>query len=279
MRLIYICITKIKPKCYGARPILHLADHTILSCLLINAWYLDDGTLCGSPDNLAAALSIIEAEGPPWGLLLNRSKSSIVAPAISSMNHLLLFDIPVTSEGFSLLGSPLGSPEYCLMSALARIKKVQDGLHRLSDLQDSQMEATLLCSCLSLPKVAYMIRTCPPGLIQRALEEFDHTMREAVSDITGCPLSNWARLKVSCPSSLGGLNIRQVSLHAPAAFIGSFHRSEPLISEILGHPARMLQHLPNTISALDKAAARPEWLSIQCIDVSLHSHSLSPCSS
>ena len=100
-------------------------------------------------------------------------------------------------------------------------------------------------------------------------------MREAVSDITGCPLSNWAWLKASLPSSLGGLNIRQASLHVPAAFIGSFHQSEPLISEILGHPARMPLHLPNTISALAKAAARPEWLSIQCIDVSLHSHSLS----
>ena len=219
--------------CYGAQPIFHLADRTILSCcgvqqgdpigplgfalalqpiveriqrevpgLLINAWYLDDGTLCGSLDDLAAALSIIEAEGPPRGLLLNRSKSLIVAPADSSVNHPLLSNIPVASEGFSLLGSPLGSPEYCLMSALARIKKVQDGLHRLSDLQDSQMETTLLCSCLSLPKAAYMIRTCPPGLIQRALEEFDHTMKEAVSDITGCPLSNWAWLKASLPSSL-----------------------------------------------------------------------------
>ena len=137
------------------------------------------------------------------------------------------------------------------------------------------MEATLLRSCLSLPKVAYMIHTCPPGLIHRALEEFDHTMRGAVSDITGCPLSNWAWLKASLPSSLGGLNIRQASLHAPAAFIGSFHQSEPLISEIQGHLARMPQHLPNTISALAKAAAQLEWLSIQCIDVSLHSHSLS----
>ena len=39
--------------------------------------------------------------------------------------------------------------------------------------------------------------------------------------------------------------------------------------------ARMPLHLPNTISTLAKAAARPEWLSIQCIDVLLHSHSLS----
>ena len=81
--------------CYSSRPILHLADRSILSCygvqqgdplgplgfalalhpivekiktllhlmtgLLINAWYLDDGTLCGTLDDLCAALSIIEA--------------------------------------------------------------------------------------------------------------------------------------------------------------------------------------------------------------------------
>ena len=69
--------------CYGSQPFLHLDDHTILSCcgvqqgdplgplcfalslhpiierikeevpgLLINAWYLDDGTLCGSVRDL-----------------------------------------------------------------------------------------------------------------------------------------------------------------------------------------------------------------------------------
>ena len=43
--------------------------------LLLNAWYLNDGTLCGSPTDLCCALAIIEAEGPPCGLFLNRSKS------------------------------------------------------------------------------------------------------------------------------------------------------------------------------------------------------------
>ena len=33
--------------------------------LLINVWYLDDGTLCGSSDDLLKALNIIEEEGPP----------------------------------------------------------------------------------------------------------------------------------------------------------------------------------------------------------------------
>ena len=89
-------------KCsYRAQSPHHLSDHTLYSCcgvqqgnllgplgfalalhpivrriqhqvpsLLINSWYLDDGTLCGSLDDLAAALSNIEAKGPARGLVL-----------------------------------------------------------------------------------------------------------------------------------------------------------------------------------------------------------------
>lgn len=77
--------------CYWVQPILHLGDHTILSCcrvqetkkgragfalafhpivekieeevpgLLINAWYLDDGTLCISAEDLCAVLAIMKS--------------------------------------------------------------------------------------------------------------------------------------------------------------------------------------------------------------------------
>ena len=46
---------------------------------------------------------------------------------------------------------------------------------------------------------------------------FDDLVREALSDLVGSPLPDWAWLKASLPSSLGGLNIRKASLHAPAA--------------------------------------------------------------
>ena len=43
--------------------------------LLINAWYLDDGTLCGSLRGIGSALAIIESVGPSRGLVLNKIKS------------------------------------------------------------------------------------------------------------------------------------------------------------------------------------------------------------
>ena len=85
--------------CYGSQPLLHLGEDTLLSCcgiqqgeplgplgfaltlhpksecineeepdLTINDCYLDDGTLCGSPENLAKALKIIEDPSQPCGI-------------------------------------------------------------------------------------------------------------------------------------------------------------------------------------------------------------------
>ena len=101
--------------CYQSQPLLHFGDRTILSCrgvqqgdplgplgfalslqpilerirdevpgLPINVWYLDDGTLCGSADDLLSALNIIEQEGPPRGLYLNREKSLLHIPGDAS---------------------------------------------------------------------------------------------------------------------------------------------------------------------------------------------------
>ena len=117
--------------CYGSHPLLRLGDHTISSScgvqqgdplgplgfaltlhqrikrevpdLLINAWYLDDGILCGSLDSLASALAIIESESPSRDLFLNWSKSLIAASPDSSVSHPLLSDISVTYGGLGLL--------------------------------------------------------------------------------------------------------------------------------------------------------------------------------
>ena len=199
----------------------------------------------------------------------------IVAPANFSVDILLVSDIPITSDGFTVLGSLLDPAEYRLETILGRIQKMKYSLHRLGDLEDSQMETALLRSCFSLPKFTHLLRTCPPDIIQSALVKFDEIMRDVVSDLAGCPLSDWSWLKSSLPSSLGGLNIRHATLYAPTNFIVSLHQSESLVSDILGHPVKAPLHLPYAINALAKSVARPDWISIESIDVPLRGHSLS----
>jgi hypothetical protein len=78
--------------------------------LLTNSWYLDDGTLCGSAEDLSSALSIIEEEGPSKGLHLNHLKSLLFIPKEDNSSNPLPSDIPVSRDGFDILGSPIGPP-------------------------------------------------------------------------------------------------------------------------------------------------------------------------
>ena len=110
----------------------------------------------------------------------------------------------MTREGFVLLGCPIGSPTFCASTVLGRVKKVQELLCLLPDMEDSQMEVTLLRSCLALPKIAFVLRTCPPSYIQKVTNALDTAMCEAVAGLVGGSFSDWAWSKASLPISFGG---------------------------------------------------------------------------
>ena len=138
--------------------------------LKINTWYLDDDTLSGSPVDLAAALSIVEQNGPTRGLNLNRSKSLLyILDDADPSNNPLQPDIPTTRVGFTLLGCPIGPSSFCDFTFSKRVEKVKESLARLLELQDSQMETALLRSCLALPKVSFSLRHARQTTSGRAL--------------------------------------------------------------------------------------------------------------
>ena len=148
-------------------------------------------------------------------------------------------------------------------------------LSRLRDLENSQMETTVLWSYLALPKVAYVLRTCPPSLIPKALGSFDSLMVDTLCNLVGGPPPDWSWLKASLPSSLGGLSIQRASLHAPAAYIGSYQQCRSIMSSILGHADHQPVHLSAAITSLAAAASRSDLESINDIDVPVTQHSLS----
>ena len=158
-----------------------------------------------------------------------------------------------------------------------RVEKVKESLGRLPDLQDSQMETALLRSCLALPKVSFSLRACPPDHIRQGTALWDDTIRDALTDLAGSPLPDWAWLKASLPSSRGGLNVRRASLHVPAAYISSIAQSRGLVEKILecDHPSS--NHLASSISSLANAAERPDWTSLEEINTPLRQHPLSYC--
>ena len=127
---------------------------------------------------MCAALKMIEEDGPQMDLHLNRSKSLLYIPpdGKDSLN-ILPEEIPVAKVGLCLLGSPIGPASYCESPTSQRVAKIQTAVKRLQDLDDAQVELTLLKSCLALPKFNYTLRICPPAFIHHATASFDIMLR------------------------------------------------------------------------------------------------------
>ena len=247
--------------------------------LKINVWYLNDGSLCDSPHDLANALSIVEEVGPNHGLHLNHAKSLLYIPEdCDASSNYLPSDIPIIMTDFTVLLPHRSGPSFfCEMSVIKEVEKLRESLSRLANLCDSQIEKIRFHSSLALPKVDFSLRSCLPCVIQQATVAFDDLMLEALSDRATSPLSKWSWLKASLTSSHGGLSLRRATLHAPAAYIGSLEQSRAMIARIMGHTPDPPKYMTSAVSALAAGTKRPDWGSLEDIDVPCHQCSLSHC--
>ena len=124
----------------------------------------------GSPADLAATLHIVEHE---VCFHFNHSKSLLY---ILEMLTRLSLSYRLTSPppAVALLsGLSIGPPDYCEEVFSSRLSKVKVTLGALHGMGDAQVECTLLCSCLALPKVSFILCACPPCHIQHTAAEID----------------------------------------------------------------------------------------------------------
>ena len=149
-------------------------------------------------------------------------------------------------HGFILLRSPIGP-------STKRIRTVKETVARLHDLPSSGpvwlYQSWRVCSALAL------LKSHP-----KALGSFDNWW-ETPSQ-TSLEDRYQSGHGASLPSSLGWLNLRQASVHASAAYIGSLHQSRHLVAKILGRTAPQ---------STFPTPSNP-WESIQDIDVPLSQH-------
>jgi len=244
--------------------------------LLLHAWYLDDGTLCGSPAELHRAWEVIEQLGPSLGLSLNHKKSQLFVPEGANVSaNPFPSDVPVLREGFTLLGAPYGPSHYCEEVVSTRVGKIKDLVARLPDLQDSHMATSLLRSCLAFPKIAFSLRSCAPGLIPNGLRAFDCTIRWALSEIVGSPISDWSWSKAGLSPSSGGVGLRSAALHAPTAYIGSVHQTAALVGSMVFPGTPEDTFVPEVVRDLAEVTGHPEWSTLDSITLNLSQRTLS----
>ena len=131
----------------------------------------------------------MERDGPSVPLLASNSTeaspSSLSRKGCVASLSPLPPEVPVTREGFSLLGCPIGPPSFFEEVLQGRVTKLKESLGLLHEMGDSHLVATLLRSCFALPKFSYVIRTCPPSHVSQACWNVDcFTIRPASSSQT-----------------------------------------------------------------------------------------------
>ena len=85
---------------------------------------------------------------------------SCVTSHITLSSKLILLLCLLSQGGFDLLGSPIGPSSHCEATILNRVRKVQEVLARLPNLQDSQMD-TIPSSAPASPSLRWSSSFAP----------------------------------------------------------------------------------------------------------------------
>jgi hypothetical protein len=201
--------------------------------LLLNVWFLDDGTLCGPIDAVKKAFEVIISEAPSIGLELNRSKCCVFWPNADC--NILSSQFPgvsVRSDGIIVLGSPVGDPQFCQDDLINKMESLFELVEASTELDDPQLQLILLRACLGLPKVVYHLRTTPPNIMSSIASTFDKRMSPYITQIVGCELSPAARFMWGLPFSAGGFGLPEASSIYRAAFYASCVNCYPLLQSL-----------------------------------------------
>ena len=203
--------------------------------LNLGVWYLDDGTIIGDVDDVFKVFQFIESEGPARGLFLNVKKNEIWWPTRASSDPFPAEVDRVENAGVKLLGAPIGSREFTTEFVKKKLKALDEVCKALREVNDTQVEFGLFRGCLSYNKINHLLRTCPPDLLQDALERFDEHFQSMVAEIlrVSC-LSEDQWEQASLPVKLAGLGVNQTKVIAGSAYLGSCALTRDLVAELLG---------------------------------------------
>ena len=213
-----------------------LSIHDLCSQLRseFNVWYLDDGSVGGTLEDISHDLELVQRVGSDLGLHLNRQKSEVICtnpasavPILSAIPGAQVQD-PASA---TLLGSPIGD-----VTSITSV--INDKIHHLTTMGSrlqhlsTQDALLLLRNSFAIPKLLYTIRSSP-SFLSPSLQRYDEILRSIVSDITNINLDETAWTQASLPVKSGGLGIRSSVQLAPSAFLASAAASSDLTHHIL----------------------------------------------
>jgi hypothetical protein len=195
--------------------------------LTMNAWYLDDGVLCGPAKLVRKALAILQTDGPEMGLHLNLKKCELITTAANKADMSIFPEaIPQSkrrADGcMTLLGAAMGSDAFVSDHFRTEVlEKASRACAALRGLGDTQVATVLMRQCTGYGTTVYALRTTPPQAIASACEAFDAMCAATFEEVVSGPLSKQGWRQTRTAANVGGLGIRATARHAEAAYLSS----------------------------------------------------------
>ncbi len=133
---------------------------------------------------------------------------------------------------FELLGGPIGSPDFCNNHTAKRVEKATAVLKAIGELPDPQVALLLLRYCASFGKMVYSARVVPPEAHSQAMSGFDNAVRECFESFSCLRPDDTAWKQATLASRQGGLGLRSLVAHGPAAFLASGRACRSLCQQL-----------------------------------------------
>ena len=176
-----------------------LSIHSLASSLSskVNIWYLDDGTIGGSTEEVVRDFNTILQSSSSFGLELNESKCEVIfggmdevcsTSALEQIHSVAPNIRVIQPHEATLLGAPL---TYEALDPILSLKI--DDVRRLSSRLDAlhaHDALFLLRNCLAIPKLLYILRTAPMWKIHEGLNTFDETVHQALQSVCNINMDN-----------------------------------------------------------------------------------------
>ncbi|XP_055337134.1 uncharacterized protein LOC129587422 [Paramacrobiotus metropolitanus] len=216
---------------------------SLLFCIHLSSklkvFFLDDGALGGTMEEVADDLTSIIAASSAAGLELNPAKCEMLLiggsaeereVARNRLHSIAPGAIVLQPETVTFLGAPLTDEtiSHLLRQKIASLKIFIERLQLLN----SHHGFYLLRNCLSIPKLMYTLRCSPCWKVPELLDDFDRHVKEALEVITNTKLDGRAYTQAMLPVAKGGLGVRRAKALAPSAFLASMFATRQLTSQI-----------------------------------------------
>jgi hypothetical protein len=144
--------------------------------------YLDDVVICAPPEELAAAMSALTTAALKVGLMVNTAKCKILAPPSSTDFISPIPDIPVVSDGVTLLGAPLGSADFVLGFVTKRYEEIMASIELLESFPSFQARY-LFARDVIASKLSHLSRLTLPLLGGACIPELNDKIDSAVGSL------------------------------------------------------------------------------------------------